>query len=128
MGIAIGFDLSPALNDTPADNAIWARFLHEISDTYKNDPNFKISEKRMTFTVGEHPFLPKQGFLFRRFSSRISGSCGDAGIYIHQNLKIAEKYFNKSRLHYWSEYGYKGEPCQVYSCSEVDEMEKMSRD
>lgn len=128
MGIDIGFDFFPALKDTPADNALWSRFLQEVINTYKTDPNFNLSEKRLTFTVGEYPFLPKQGFLFRRFSSKVSGGCGKAETYIRQVLEIAQKYFNRSQLHYWSEYGYGGEPDSVYSWGEVNKMNKMSDD
>ena len=116
MGIDVGFDMFPLLNNNDIDNNKWNSFLKEIMTHFREDSNLLISDKGITFSVGEHPFLPKEGYLFKRFSSKVSGSCGESEKYIKQVFEIIKKHFNN--IHYWSEYDYEyKEP--IYSWKEI---------
>jgi hypothetical protein len=119
MGFDIGFDLSPPLSPSDADRVLWDTFLKEIRSTFKDDVVFKEDELKIEFTVGEHPNLWKNGIFFRRFSSKITGSCAVAEPYITQVGKIAQRIFGDNRVHFWSECGYKGENYPIYCWTEV---------
>jgi hypothetical protein len=126
MGIDIGFDLFSPLQ-TEADLAKWGEFLKEVIRVYENDSVLEISEYELMFKVGEGPSLLRDGRFFRRFSSKISGRCGDAEPYIRAVVHIARRYFYH-RIHFWSEYGYEGEPDPMYSWSDINDNNDRARD
>ena len=117
MGIDIGFDLFPPLEDTEHDQFIWSLFIAHVEMTYLNDSVVVSMANRVEFEVGEHPTLLYTGHRFRRFSSKISGR-SQAEPYIRQVLAIARFHFGR-RVHFWSEYGYEDEPQQIYTWTEV---------
>ena len=117
MGIDIGFDLFPPLENNEHDQSIWASFITEIERTYAYDSLVVPMANRIEFEVGEHPTLPYKGHQFRRFSSKVSGR-SQAEPYIRHVLTIAKSHFG-NRVHFWSEYGYQGEPECIYTWLEV---------
>jgi len=50
------------------------------------------------FTVGEHPRLPRYARHFRKFSSKVSGRCGDAQGVINTVFGIMQKAFGKQAI------------------------------
>jgi hypothetical protein len=60
--IDIGFDIHPPLTDIE-DLKNWDEFLTKVKKHYKNDPNFRETEKYFEFTVGDRPKLPKNGIV-----------------------------------------------------------------
>lgn len=117
MGIDEGWDMSPHLEDTDEDNEAWASFLEEIRTVYAGDPNLKIDKTYISFTVDEHPRLELDGYRFRRFSSKISGSCGGAREYLTGVKHIARRHFGE-RVFPWSELG-SGDNFGPYGWDEV---------
>lgn len=116
MGIDVGFDFWPILSDSDNDIRRWINFLNDVTYIYKDDPNFNRDGATIKFRVGEHPTLPENGRIFRRFSSKITGSCGSVEPYISRVSHIAKQHF-PNQVHPWhealDEYG-------VYTWSEVD--------
>lgn len=102
MGIDAGFDLYPSLNEQEINT--WHKFLNEIRSKYSTDPAFVETDVHIKFAVGEHPALDLNGMNFRRFSSKISGTCGKAERYIREVCEIAKKFFPK-RIREWNELG-----------------------
>lgn len=117
MGIDVGFDLFPPLEGED-DSIKWDLFLKEIETKYAEDPIFEAKEGTLEFKVGEHPSLTKNPASFRRFSSKVSGSCWRAKRYIDEVYDASRSYFDK-RVYYWSYYGFEDEPSPVYSWGEV---------
>jgi len=127
MGIDAGFDLYPSLNEGEMEQ--WKKFLNKIRDRYRNDPIFVETTDHITFAVGEHPRLDINGMKFRRFSSKISGTCHGAKRYINEITTIAKEFFpnieqsgcNRPRIYKWNEMslsvGY--DICWQYDWSEV---------
>jgi hypothetical protein len=60
---------------------------------FKDDPIVAFGELEIIFKVGEHPTLPRAGYAFRRFSSKVSGSCGASEPYIIRVCGIARVHF-----------------------------------
>ena len=121
MGIDAGFDLYPPLQaSSPSDTTRWDHFLNAIKLKYTTDPNVKVRDSGdVVITQGEWPELLKEGHKFRRFSSKISGShAGEVERYLSEVYKIARTYF-PGKVHWWSEFGYEGEPEPKYGWAEV---------
>ncbi|KAF9467788.1 hypothetical protein BDZ94DRAFT_1304984 [Collybia nuda] len=118
MGIDAGFDLYPPLTDSDVDKCTWEAFLEEVKNEYQSDSAVTIDTMgRIEFTVGEHPTLSKHGHLFRRFSSKISGShAQNVEVYLHEVGVIATRYFGY-RIHHWSELSGGGH--EIYGWKEV---------
>lgn len=98
MGIDRGFDIYPPLEDKERDNEKWSYFLNAVATLYEDeeDRNMTFDKKgNIVFTVGEHPTLMRKGYYFRRFSSKVSGRCGEAEDYIFQVMKIAKQHFGE---------------------------------
>lgn len=98
MGASVGFDLSPPLEDTPRDNALWTVLLVYVKCFYQDDPNFVINPTYLEFTVGEHPSLPLAGYKFRRFASKVTGptaSRDGTREYLDTVQALAEKIFHE---------------------------------
>lgn len=92
--------------DIPKDdsnlNDLWSQFLDEVLTDFNDDPVVKPGELEIIFEVGEHPALPRAGYAFRRFSSKISGSvCKGTYPYVSRVYDIARKHFG-SRVNWWS--------------------------
>ncbi|KAF9177550.1 hypothetical protein BGZ51_008566 [Haplosporangium sp. Z 767] len=117
MGIDAGFDLFPPLENNERDQSTWASFIAHIERTFTNDSLVVFLANRIEFEVGEHPTLPYKGHRFRRFSSKVSGR-SQAAPYIRRVYTIAKSHFD-NRVHYWSEFGYEGEPECIYTWPEV---------
>ncbi|KAI7824077.1 hypothetical protein BC939DRAFT_476875 [Gamsiella multidivaricata] len=117
MGIDIGFDLFPPLENNEHDRSIWVSFIAAVEWAYAYDSQVVLMADRIEFEVGEHPTLPYKGHRFRRFSSKISGR-SQAEPYIRHVLSIAESHFGR-RVHFWSEFRYEGEPEPIYTWPEV---------
>jgi len=124
MGIDVGFDLYPPL-EGPDDAELWSRFLSQVTDTFSSDPCFVELEDCLEFKVGEHPTLYVNPSRFRRFSSKVSGSCGAAESYISQVHHIAKEFFHH-RIHFWSEYSDESRP--KYTWTEVHAAEKKGKE
>ena len=56
--------------------------MEMVKVRFEHGPAFEKRQSDYVFKVGEHPSLWKDGRYFRRFSSKISGSCGAAEPYI----------------------------------------------
>lgn len=78
----------------------WNKFLDVIRDKYRFCGVYKETETKITFKVGEHPTLIKNGLNFRSFRSKISGGCRDAEYYIEHLSAIAESFF-PNRIFKW---------------------------
>lgn len=117
MGIDAGFDLFPLLENNKHDQSIWISFIPNIEQTFTDDSLVVPLANRIEFEVGEHPMLPYKGHRFRRFSSKISGH-SQAELYIRHVYNIVKSHFD-NRVHYWSEFGYEGEPECIYKWSKV---------
>lgn len=102
MGIDAGFDMVPRLSKDPTDKQNWQSFIRIIKERYGDDEKVKIQSNYIFFEVGEGPTLPFEGHKFLRFSSKVSGSCGDAQDYLDTVARIAKYYFG-SRIESWSE-------------------------
>lgn len=103
MGIDAGFDLYPPLGKSEPEKKLWATFLDEIKERYKNDPVFKVKEDRFEFETGEHPCLLFACHKFRRFGSKITCSRGPATTpYLWSVCEVARRYFGK-RIFYWND-------------------------
>lgn len=132
MGLEAGFDLSPPLENTEADNKRWNAFLSEIRRACVYH-RFRMKEhaRGIWFHVGECPFLPNRGYLFRRFSSEVSRD-NIADDVIFWVLKIAERHFGVQRIHYWLDSAGKPGPhdwlevvrVQGHHIDDVSEVEK----
>lgn len=105
MGADEGFDVYPPLLNTPGDNELYRRFKAAVRKRFNRDPVMKIDDKGDTvFQQGEHPTLTKDGFKFRRFSAKITGShCENVRYYLTEVRAIAVSYFGQNRVHYWNE-------------------------
>lgn len=99
MGIDCGFDMVPffAQGDSNDD---WNQFIDDVLKEFRDDPVVVPGEREIIFKVGEHPTLPRAGHAFRRFSSKISGSCGASERYIICVYRIARKHFGH-RVQWW---------------------------
>ncbi|KAF9574862.1 hypothetical protein EC968_005102 [Mortierella alpina] len=117
MGIDVGFDLFPPLNRNEHDQSLWSLFIADVQRAFEDDSQVVSQDDEIEFEVGEHPTLSYKGHLFRRFSSKVSGR-SQAEPYIRQVCIIAKLHFGP-RVHFWSEYGYEGEPQPVYTWTEV---------
>ena len=125
MGIHMGFDLFPPLaNDE--DYKTWDSFLDLVKRTCKEEHVFEEREHYYVFKAGEYPSLCKDARFFRRFSSKISGSCGAAEKHLRCVTRIAELFFG-DRIHFWSDYGYQNEPKPIYSWFEVHLTDEEAR-
>ncbi|KAF9030955.1 hypothetical protein BDZ89DRAFT_1064279 [Hymenopellis radicata] len=121
MGIDIGFDFFPPIDaNNIGDTALWDLFLKDVIDEYRRDPNVEVKENGdIQVKQSEHPILFHEGHKFRRFSSKVSGRlAGDVQSYLTRVCSIARDHFN-DRVHWWSEYGYEGEPRAIYDWNEV---------
>jgi hypothetical protein len=127
MGIDIGFDLFPPLENNEYDNSKWTSFINKIETLYENDQKVVCMSNKITFEVGEHPTLPYKGYLFRRFSSKINRQLGEAEPYIKHVYSLAKLDF-EHRIHYWSTYGFEEEPNPIYTWTEVYDIEKKEAD
>jgi hypothetical protein len=88
MGVVIGFDMVPPLE--PESQSRWEKFLDAILMRYHDDPVIKLDQLEIEFAVGEHPNLPRAGYAFRQFSSRVSGPRTSlAAPYIREVYQIA---------------------------------------
>jgi len=109
MGIDCGFDMVPFF--TQGDpNEDWNNFLDDVLKEFGDDPVVVQRQLEIIFNVGEGPALPRVGYAFRRFSSKISGSCGASEPYIIRVYHIARKHFG-NRVQWWHEnykYGHYG--------------------
>jgi hypothetical protein len=62
MGIDIGFDLYPPINqDDESSRVIREAFLMEVKCKYEDNPDFVWKGGTLVFEVGEHPSLPVDG-------------------------------------------------------------------
>jgi len=106
MGIDVGFDFYPSLNERELSQ--WQLFLDAVEAKYKDDPVFRKDDKYISFAVGEHPQLDLNGMNFRRFSSKICRT-GAVEKYVEEIYKIAKEFFPtirySNRVHYWNEMG-----------------------
>lgn len=119
MGIYEGFDLAPPL--AAAELPQWRAFLDEVLMAYKDDPKLKVNDYSIYFDVGTVPTLLKDGTYFRRFDSKVSGSCGDAMPVLNHVTTIAKRHFGK-RVKSWFD-----DPA-VYGWSEVSALEKAAQE
>mmetsp|Transcript_2727 Transcript_2727/g.3228 ORF Transcript_2727/g.3228 Transcript_2727/m.3228 type:complete len:204 (+) Transcript_2727:168-779(+) len=117
MGIDIGFDIFPPLGHQEEDR--WVRLLQIIESLYSADPVLVRTESHLEFKIGEHPLLDLDCTKFRRFSSKISGRHGAAETYLKSVYQIARMVFGDLRVHWWSDYGYGGEPKTKYTWREI---------
>jgi hypothetical protein len=99
MGVDCGFDMVPFFAQGESNDS-WNRFLDDVLKEFKDDPVVVPKELDITFQVGEGPTLPRTGYAFRRFSSKISGSCGVSRPYIDCVYGIARKHFG-DRIRWW---------------------------
>lgn len=147
MGIDRGFDISPRLEPTPANKALYAKFIEEILTKYDNVTDkdsgredkrlleygtnvvYKSNKNYIRFTVGEYPGMPanpEHCEYFLRFSSKVSGSYGPpAEKYIIEVCKIARKWFG-DRVKPWDEYLEEIDP--PYGWQEVHDAAKALRE
>jgi hypothetical protein len=104
MGIDIGFDLVPPLDAADSESqSRWQDFLAEVLDEYQGDPVVQLHQLEIEFQVGEHPRLPRVGYAFRRFSSKISSTrLWKARPYILRVYEIAQLFFPK-KVQFWDE-------------------------
>ncbi|KAL7580955.1 hypothetical protein ACA910_005771 [Epithemia clementina (nom. ined.)] len=119
MGIDVGFDFYPPLDDKEDDHDSWSSFFSLVSTSFEDDPDVDISDDGdLVFKVAEHPSLPRQGHRFRRFSSKVTGRQGAAAeFYIQQVASMAKRRFG-NRIYCWSEYG--DWPNMKYSWTDVN--------
>jgi hypothetical protein len=96
----MGFDMVPPLE--PEYQSKWERFLDAVLEHYRDDPVIKYHPLEIEFAVGEHPHLPRAGYAFRRFSSKVSGS-SLAAPYIREVYHIAKAHFG-TQVQFWSGY------------------------
>ncbi|KAJ6560847.1 hypothetical protein DFH09DRAFT_1316463 [Mycena vulgaris] len=91
--------------NTASDNEKWLSFLEAVIARYKADPNMTIDASgNIKFTQGEHPTLQRKGYLFRRFSSTVTGRlAGNAYEYLREVEIIAAQYFG-DRVVPWDEH------------------------
>ncbi|KAF9342389.1 hypothetical protein BGX26_007634 [Mortierella sp. AD094] len=122
MGIDIGFDLFPPLENNERDCTIWAAFIDNVKEIYVDDSRVVSKDDRIVFEVDEYPTLLHNGCQFRRFSSKISGSCGQAEPYIRLVFSIAESYFGNA-VHFWYDFGDEGKPEPIYTWKEVHDAQ-----
>ncbi|KIK60814.1 hypothetical protein GYMLUDRAFT_85231 [Collybiopsis luxurians FD-317 M1] len=131
MGIDMGFDLFPPLQDTDSDNKDWADFLSHVIAHYEKekDGNMTINaDGDVVFTQSEHPTLLRKGYRFRRFSSKISGRlAGDVEKYLEEVRGFAEDHFG-CRVKWWSELSDTWFDDQRYTWTEVYEARKGNMD
>lgn len=124
MGYDAGFDLYPPLKNTESDNELYASFHIAVYEMFWRDNVMDTNERgEIVFLVGEHPRLPKEGYKFRRFSSKISGKHHSSGVqhYLNEIAAIARTYFGDSRVHWWNESHERHGP---YSWTEVYAAER----
>ena len=98
----------------------WKRFLDEVLKEFKDDPVLVSREFEIYFRVGEGPALPRAGYAFRRFSSKITGSCGASEPYITRVYSIARRHFG-DRVKWWNEVYYES---GHYGWNEVHDARK----
>jgi hypothetical protein len=106
MGADKGFDMIPALSNTPEDNQRWERFLNQVKRKYADDPAFQVRPNYVVFELGEHPKLLLKGHKFRRFSAKITGRIAtSAGVerYLDEVTTIATLHFGGDRIFRWNE-------------------------
>lgn len=101
MGVDCGFDMVPFFAKGESNDG-WKRFLDEVLKEFKDDPVVVSRELEIFFDVGEGPTLPRAGYAFRRFSSKVSGSCGASEPYITRVYRIARRHFG-DRVQWWHE-------------------------
>jgi len=110
MGVDCGFDMVPFFVQGDSNDG-WSRFLDDVLKEFKDDPVVVPGELEIIFNVGEGPNLPLAGYAFRRFSSKVSGSCGASERYITRVYGIARKHFG-DRVRWWrdgyDEFGHYG--------------------
>jgi hypothetical protein len=114
MGVDVGFDMVPPLE--PESQSRWENFLDSV---LQDDPVVKLNQLEIEFEVGEHPCLPRAGYAFRRFSSKVSGS-SLAEPYIREVYKIARRHFG-AQVELWNEYV---DQCGHYGWDEVHAVKK----
>ncbi|KAF9475251.1 hypothetical protein BDN70DRAFT_924106 [Pholiota conissans] len=126
MGIDTGFDFYPPLTNSQEDQVAWERFFNDVKRAFQDDDTMIINRKgSIEFTVGEHPSLPKDGYRFRRFSSKITGShAGNVTHYLRKVENIAKKHF-EVHIHPWNEATEGGFDSMVYDWEEVYEIQFM---
>ena len=103
MGVDCGFDMVPFFAKGDSNDG-WERFLDEVLKEFKDDPLVVPKELEIFFQVGEGPVLPRAGYAFRRFSSKVSGSCGASRPYIIRVYDIGRRHFG-DRVQWWQNGG-----------------------
>ncbi|KIM84803.1 hypothetical protein PILCRDRAFT_817601 [Piloderma croceum F 1598] len=101
MGVDCGFDMVPFFAKGDSNDG-WERFLDDVLKEFKDDPVVVPGELEIIFQVGEFPVLPRAGYAFRRFSSKVSGSCGASERYIIRVYRIGCRHFG-DRIQWWHE-------------------------
>jgi len=102
MGVDCGFDMVPFFTQEDS-NDDWNKFLDDVLKEFRGDPVVVQKQLEIVFNVGEGPALPHAGCAFRRFSSKVSGSCGASEPYIVRVYHIARKHFGNG-VQWWDDY------------------------
>ncbi|KIK60829.1 hypothetical protein GYMLUDRAFT_596571 [Collybiopsis luxurians FD-317 M1] len=95
MGVDMGFDLFPPLQNTDSDNEDWADFLSHVIAHYKKEKDGDMTinaDGDVVISQGEHPALLRKGYCFLRFSSKLTHS-GNVLKYLREVRGFAEEHF-----------------------------------
>lgn len=131
MSVKLGFDFYPPLDAAnESDKTKWNEFLDKIESVYGSDSRYESTSDRITFKIGNdatpHPYLPRNGLQFRRFSTQIAGYGDEAQDYVVSVFEIVKMFFTGMRVFYWSEFGFEDEPKPKYSDEEVQKAMQAS--
>lgn len=106
-----GFDMVPPLSKGDADYINWANFLLEVQVHYKDDQELVTHPHYLQFLNRQQAKLPFEAHKFLRFSFTLQTDADrealeffrKASEYVLDLRDIAEKHFDKRRIHYFHE-------------------------